>query len=862
MIHTFNRSSLDDQAKASVKIDAAQLADDFCDYSKVVVTKPWGYEYLLFQNHYCAVWVLYLRPKALTSMHSHPVKTTSLIVVDGEAECSGLNSTLKLRSGEAVYIDKGVFHQTQATSSEGAYVIEIETPVNKRDLVRLKDAYGRTGQGYEDYHYHSKDLNNYNYINLDRSLEGLYNTRKRLGHCTLTFHRLQPGECEDLWSTFKPDDLIVVLSGAFQDQQNQNLYKTGEIFSVDALSSSNKWKLSAATDVLRVRKIDTLIKASDLVAQFIKQTPKAKTFAVVGDSNVHLVDSIAREEQLNFLTLNSEKNASLAAEAYSKMSSGPAFLLVSSGGSSVNALAGVANAWVDSTPLIVISGQSRSDQDTDNPKLRQLGNKSLCIVDMAKHITKYSTKILDPNKIISEMRLAVREAMSGRPGPVWLDIPIDVQGMLVDRSDQYTEPLAVAHDSDTELKSGNLKKQCHELLKLLQQSKRPVLLAGSGIRHAGAIEMFRTLVETLKLPVLMSRRGVDLLEDDNEYNFGRPGMYGQRRSNFVIQNADLLISVGSRLSIPLIGRNTDLFAKNATKVVVDIDEEELKKPTLKIDLPILSSADLFCKELLKELGSTSLPSYSDWNVRCQRWAHKFDPLAEAYAHRDAINPYLFFRQLSSVLPENTSVVVDGGACTVFAMQTFQLKKNQRMISSTGLELPGFVIPACLGISTWSHGRVVGVCENIGFQLGLSELPTFSKLGLPIKIFVLNSRGNLLIRKIQKDYFGGRLVNAETSLNYEELPEIKMASSCGFDVVRISKPAEMNDKLFASLESTKPTVIEVVLDSDIEFLPKMGFRVTEDGKWLAKPLEDMYPFLSSEDFKNEMTLGGSINEKNH
>lgn len=843
MIDLIQQTDLDRNLFNEAILSNPDILNDFYDYSKVVVKKPWGYEYLIYQNDTVAVWILYLKSGAQTSMHCHPNKKTSLIVLDGEIECLTAESSWIRKAGDGLLLEKGVFHQSKAVSENGAFIMEIETPINKRDLVRLKDLYGREKMGYESSTAHSLNIQNYNYLSL-AGISGLYNQKKRFGHCSLTFRKIENELLSEI-SQNPDDDVVSVIRGSFFSKHQNKTLTIGDTYSVLDLKNFFRFEPSDGAEILVVKRIDTDVKVSDYISRFFKRNNLSTIFAVPGDANVHLLDSIGREEGLQCIALQNETSASLSAEAFGKLAKRPAVLMISSGGSGPRALAGISNSWIDSTSLFVISGQARSDQ-SDDGAVRQLGNKSLNIIDIAKPVTKYSIQVCDPLMVAYHLEEALFYTQHGRPGPVWIDIPIDILGMTVDENElQHFTPA-------TKTKSAKSISKINKVISLLKKSKRPVILAGNGINLSGAREEFNKLIDLLKIPVLTSRRGADLIHNEHPLNAGRPGTYGQRYSNFIIQNADLILSIGSRLSVPLIGRNTEAFGRAAKKIIVDIDKAELNKSTIKADIAICSSAYDFISEFLAE--NPTIQTYDSWWKQCLKWKDEFTPLAEGYAHTSSINSYLFLNTLSKKLLKNDIIIIDGGAVMHSAMQVFEFRENQRLISSTGLELPGFAIPASIGVSPVNSGRkVICICEDRGFQNAISELQTIIDYKLPVLIFVLQSQGNSTVRKIQKDFFGGRYVGTDSAILFGSPDFLTIGRAYGFTVCELKNPITFENELDVVLSKQGPVLVSVSVDSEQELIPRMGFTIKDDGRWIAKPLEDMYPFLDRELLKKNMII---------
>lgn len=853
MMNRISIGDVDSAALQGLHIAAEELKDDFSDYSKVVVRKPWGYEYLIFQNDKVAAWILYLKQDAQTSMHCHPTKRTALVVLEGEARCCTLREERLLAAGDGLLLEKGVFHQTTAVSSKGAVVLEIETPNNKRDLVRLQDRYGRAGQGYESADHFSVNTQNYNYLSFTGEQQTNRQQRKRFGHCTLTLKQIRQGDTWGEIQELDDHDLLCLLNGEWAAHTGEQIVEIGDTISAGAAKRRLPPTVDRPLELLIIKKIDRLIKISDYIVTFLKAQNVHEVFFVPGDANVHLLDSVGRDEKLQFICTQMEKNASMAAEAYAKLLSDLAVLLVSSGASGPNALAGVANAWVDSVPMLVISGQARSEENSS--AVRQLGNKSLNIVETVRPLTKYAVQVTDPMLVKYHLEKGVHLATTGRPGPVWLDIPIDVQGMIVDADalssyDSAADTVVVCAEREA------LQRQVAEVAQCLRSAKRPVFLAGHGIRQAKAEGLLQELIGRLGIPVLASRRGADLLHEDHPLFFGRPGGYGQRGANFIIQNCDLLLNVGSRCSIPLIGRNTKAFARDAKKVVVDIDANELQKSTIHPDIAIHADAKQFMTAFLHYLGDHPVEraQWTAWLAQCATWAERFPPLAEPYPKTDFVQPYYFVRTLSEQLDADEVIVVDGGPAMNYAMQAFQFKQGQRLISSTGLELPGFAVPAALGVGIGrGRRRVICLCEDRGFLMGIQELETISRYRIPVKFFVLKSKGHSNIRQIQKDYFGGRYIGTDHDILFESPSVLALGKIYGFAGVELKEGREMAARITHVLQMEGAVLCEIHVDAHQDFLPRLGFTIKDDGKWIAKPLEDMHPYLERDMLKQNMLI---------
>src|SRR3989338_7767819 len=622
-----------------VPVDPSTQTDNSFDYSKVVVKKPWGYEYLMNQNAHMAVWILYIKKGNRTSMHCHPKKKTSLVVLSGEAICSTLGERMKRTTSEGLLMDKGVFHSTESVSDSGTFVMEIETPNHKRDLVRLEDKYGRVGKGYESVSEMSFNLDNYNYITFIES-KIYYNVRKKFGTCSLSLAKFRTYEEFKNNFELKGWDAVSIVKGKILDGRGAVILDVGDTVDLETIKSFQNIQIDGEIEVIVIKRRDTMVKLSDYVVTFIEKEKVRDVFLVPGRPNAHIIDSIGRNTNMRYVCFKSEEAATMAAEGASKLSNRPAVVVLSSGASGTNALTGVADAWVDSTPLLVISGQTRTDEITSGA-VRQLGIQELDIVQIVRPITKYAVRIEDANSIRYHLEKAVHLARTGRPGPVWIDLPSDLQGMDIDEDElkPFQPPGSPGSGGD-----GETDEKIEEAIRLVREAERPVLLAGNGIRLAGAQQSFLELVDRLALPVLTSRRGADLMPDDHPLFFGRPGTYGQRSANFVIQNADVILSIGSRLSLPQIGRNPKAFARAARLIVVDIDKHELGKPTIRPYQAICCSAGEMIRRMQEKLSEGQRRDISAWIQRCREWRSKYtEPRPNGHPPEDRLPAPPVFR---------------------------------------------------------------------------------------------------------------------------------------------------------------------------------------------------------------------------
>ena len=806
------------------------------DYSKLVVRKPWGYEYLIYQSKDVAVWILYIKKNQLTSMHAHPQKKTALIVLDGEVICRSFNKTSKKKTGDAVIIDRKVFHQTSNNSNKDSIIMEIETPNNKGDLVRLVDRYGRANQGYEKADKFDVNLSNYNYMTL-KSRDVSYNFTKKYGNTSIIFKRIHnKNELQKIIEN-NQKSLISILEGKIElDKKEYNICDTFSVNNVSEISLKSKSCL-----ILISNQNSKKNRVSDIVLETLSNQDVRNLFILPNDANLHLLDAAGRNENIKYYTFESDNSAAIAATATSKYNNKVSCLVLSSGISSSRAIEAVASAYIDSEPLIIISGQENPSYKS--AKLRQDGNKSLNASILVKNITKYLVTIKDEKDIIFEIEKAIYLSKSGRPGPVWINIPIKILGKIINEVSlrHFKHPY-----DDFEKRQKKIKNDVLEIFKSINKSKKPVIVAGYGIKLSSSKDKFLSLLDKLQIPCVTSRRGADLIESKNKFYFGRPGVYGQRSSNFIVQGSDLLIVLGSRLSIPFTGRNIKNFAKNAKKIIVDIDKEELKKNKFKDQILINESTNEIINSM--DLNFSKIKKFNNWIKKCSQLKEKFNFNYEKYHSKKLVNPYIFIKKLSSMIPDYSLIVMDGGAIVNFVMQSFDFKKNQRLISASGLDNVGFSFPASIGLSfTSSDKEIFCFCEERSLMNSLSEINTLKKYNKKINIICLSGIDYLAIRGTQKDFFGERYVGTDSKYSKKYYNLKKIVKNFNINFLEIKDIHDTQKIMKNFIESKKVNFLNVHVDNLQNISPKMGFLLDKNGKWMSKTLDDMYPHLD----KNEL-----------
>ena len=599
-----------------------------------------------------------------------------------------------------------------------------------------------------------------------------------------------------------------------------------------------------------------MIKVSDFIANFLadhKDTGKT-VFMVSGGGNMHLIDSLGKQEGLEFVCNHNEQACTYASEGYSRASNKIGLAYVTTGPGGTNAITGVYSAWVDSIPTLTISGQVKFQttiaSQPDLP-LRQLGDQEVNIIDLVKPITKYAVMIDDKNSIKYHLQKAVFEAKNGRPGPIWLDIPLDIQGAMVDENDlfEFEDKLEDTFDN-----------HIHQVLELLRNSKRPVIIAGNGITLSGANDDFLNLIDKLNIPVIGTFARYDIVKNDHKLFFGRFGTIGHRMANFTVQNSDLIIAIGARLNIRAISYNWEFFGREAKKIMVDIDSAELNKHTLAIDLKIQSDAKSFIKELFINVDKVDSNQYKEWLDKCITYKNQYPTIVpERKEIKDFVDSYNFFDVISNQTNDDSVYVFGNGTACVSSYQSLRLFKNQKVIVNSGCAAMGYDLPAAIG-SYYANksSQVICVTGEGSLQMNIQELQTIIHNNLPIKIFILNNGGYISIRNTQNGFFKGHKVGADDSSGVSFPDTIKIGQAYGFKTFKIENQLNLDSQLKDILEYNGPVICEVILSTEEKMQPKLSSEIKPDGKMISKPLEDMFPFVDREEFKKNMIIN-VINE---
>jgi len=609
------------------------------------------------------------------------------------------------------------------------------------------------------------------------------------------------------------------------------------------------------------------MRVADYIAQSLTQHGISHVFMVTGGGAMHLNDALGRHPGLSYVCCHHEQASAIAAESYARLSGRPAAVNVTTGPGGVNALNGVYGAYVDSVPMIVVSGQVKRETLARNVPLplRQLGDQEVDIVGMIQGITKYAVVVQDPQDIRYHMEKAIHLARTGRPGPVWVDVPIDVQAALIDPASLRSfDPLAEGQDgqpfavpAESGLSSGTaLAAQVDAVLERLRTARRPVVLAGGGVRASGAHDLFLQAVERLGVPVVSAWNAHDVIWDEHPLYAGRPGTVGDRAGNFAVQNADFLLVLGSRLNIRQISYNWKSFARAAFKVMVDVDSAELNKPTLSIDLPVHADLRAFLDVLVGKTGTLQRPAaHADYLSWCRARRERYPTvLPEYWRAEGVVNPYCFAQTLFEQLDEQEIVVTADGTACVVTFQAAGLKPGQRLYTNSGCASMGYDLPAAIGAARAAEGkRIICIAGDGSVMMNLQELQTIAGQGLPIKIFLLNNNGYHSIRQTQQAYFPDNVVGCgpESGLTFPDFLDV--AQAFRIPARRCTEHADMVSAIRATLDGDGPQLCEIILDPAQAFSPKLSSRRLEDGSMVSAPLEDLAPFLSREELAENMQI---------
>jgi acetolactate synthase-1/2/3 large subunit len=610
----------------------------------------------------------------------------------------------------------------------------------------------------------------------------------------------------------------------------------------------------------------TKVRVADVIADILACHGVSECFMLTGGGAMFLNDAFGRERRMRKVHTHHEQSAAIAAESYARLSGRPAVVNVTTGPGGVNALNGVYGAYVDSIPMVVVSGQVKRETCaflTDVP-LRQLGDQEVNIVLMVREITKYAVVLDDPRDVRKVTEKAIHLATRGRPGPVWIDVPIDVQAAPVDPDElEAYDPISDDDSGEVEntraelgaLTGDALQAEVAAMLGELCAAERPVVLAGSGIRLSGCHDQFLEFIERLGVPVVTGWNAHDVLPNNNPLYVGRPGSVGDRGGNFAVQAADYVLVLGCRCNVRQISYNWQSFARNARVAMVDVDRAELDKPTLSLHRPI--HADL--RDFFPAAAATPLPAddkavaRAAYLERSKERARQYPVLLPEYASETgSINPYTFGHMLFEELGEGEIVVTGDGTACVTVFQAAGIKPGQRLYTNSGCASMGYDLPAAIGAWFASGAkRIVCLAGDGSIMLNLQELQTIVGLGLPVKVFLLNNDGYHSIRQSQQTHFADNIVGCgpDSGLTFPDFQ--RLAHGFGIPSSHVGRDADLAAAVRAALDSEGPHLCEVMIDKRQQFAPKLSSRKLEDGSMVSSPLEDLVPFISDEELIEAM-----------
>lgn len=597
------------------------------------------------------------------------------------------------------------------------------------------------------------------------------------------------------------------------------------------------------------------MKLSDYVVGFVADLGVKHVFVVTGGGAMHLNDSLARCERLEFICNHHEQACAIAAENYSKATNRIGVAMVTTGPGGTNAITGLAGAFLDSTPCLFLSGQvKRADRmfaaDGTPLGVRQRGPQELDIISVVKPLTKYAVTVTDPASIRYHMEKAVHLAFSGRPGPVWIDLPLDIQAANIDE-----KSLASYQPEEPPEDGSQLREQVRSLIEKLNHSQRPFLLLGNGVRLSHATQEFRQLAALLEAPVGVTWVAKDLYGEENALCMGSPGTLAPRGANFAMQNSDFLLIVGARMDVAVAGWTRTEFARGAYKVMVDVDSAELSKLSGIVAMPICADAGSFLREMLAQKASIATVDRSDWQARCKGWKSRFPIIQEKHRAQGPVSVYHLAEVIAQLAgPEDQIVSGSSGVGIEIFLFAYPSKTGQRVFHTAGLGAMGFGIAASIGVSlATGRSRTICVDGDGGFQMNIQELATIAHHRLPLKFFVLNNDGYAAIRGSQNNFFGGANIGCDSKTGLT-LPNIcDVAHSYGLGTARITDQTDLLGQVKRVLDMPGPVVCDVRVLLEEVRAPRVTSIQLPNGSFKSKPLEDLWPFLDRDEFRENMIV---------
>lgn len=592
------------------------------------------------------------------------------------------------------------------------------------------------------------------------------------------------------------------------------------------------------------------MKLSDFVVEFIAQQGVKHVFMLPGGGAMHLNDSLGRNKKIEYICTLHEQAAAIAADAYAQYTNNLGVVQVTTGPGGTNTLTGLVASWLDSIPVLYVSGQVKTADLRTKRHVRQMGFQEVDIVSMVENVTKYAMTVTDPESIQYHLQKAVYLAKHGRPGPVWIDIPLDIQAAEID-----VKKLKSFDPKELNEPVVDLSKDVQKAIEMLNAAKRPVVLVGNGVRLSGGLNLFLDLIQHLQIPVMTTWKAADFLPENDPLFIGRPGAVGQRGANFAQQTADLILVLGARLDLGQTAYNHKNFAPKAKKILVDVDAKEISKMETEIHLPVIADAKLFLEALLKNKSKLQVTPKA-WLKKCQNLKKKYPVLLpEYFKQKKYVNDYVLLKALSETMAKNDLLVPgSSGACSERSSQAFEMKKGLRFINSQALGSMGFGIAQAIGACIASgKKRTVSIEGDGGFIMNVQELELVRRMKLPIKFFILNNNGYVSIRTTQINYFNKNFV-ASTPKSGLTLPDYKkIALAFGLPYVQLKDQKNIQKKIKDILKSKGPVICEVMIAPDQITQPRVSSKKLPDGKMMSMPMEDLWPFLDREEFEENMKV---------
>lgn len=587
---------------------------------------------------------------------------------------------------------------------------------------------------------------------------------------------------------------------------------------------------------------------AEYIIKFLENMGVDTVFMVTGGQAMFLNDAVFRNKKIKTVFCHHEQAVGMAAEAYSRIKGQLGVAMVTAGPGAINVLNGVVGAYVDSAPMMIISGQSPifNVSYMQKTKIRQIGLQGIYTEPVVKTVTKFFKTIDDPASIEYYLEKAYFTATSGRTGPVWIEVPLDIQRMQV--------PAAILkkfEGSDKESAPSLKRDSLNEVIKLLYSAKRPLFLAGQGVRISHAYPDFLKFIQKVKIPIITTRLGIDLIESDNPLYVGRPGLYADRPANFAVQNADLIIAVGARLDTGIIGYDAGDWGRNAKKAVVDIDIEELNKPGIKIDIKINCDAKEFLRELTKSTDVKKLPNIGNWITTYSVWKKRYPIVLPKYKNEKLVNSYYLTERLSMAASSNDTILVDTSSCFHVVCQAWKIKKGQRFLTTGGISTMGYWAAAIGACVAAGPKRTIVVTGDGSLQMNLQELATIKQNRLPIKLFIINNGGYLLIRHTQKTHMEGRLMGESPKTGLWCPDSLKIAKAYGIYAVEINNASQLDTKIKEVLSHPGPVICDVKSSKWQLIIPRISSSKQKDGSMVSRPYEDLFPFLPPDELAQNM-----------